>query len=142
MPEHTPPKQGPAIEDVSMDRNTIKQDFAQRLYKEITNKGWTQAQLARYSGLNRDAISTYIRARSLPTALSLSKIAKTLGCSPKDLLPSHYEVVVENPKKERSARLEITEIEGEEGYMHLRCNLKLEKDLAIKVFMLLSEAEE
>jgi transcriptional regulator with XRE-family HTH domain len=119
------------------NRDSTKSEFAKRLYQKMLSKGWTQSQLARYSGLNRDAVSTYIRARSLPSPVSLAKLAKTLDCPPEELLPSYYEAVVD----ELPARLEIKEIEAERGYMRLRCDMKLPKDLAIKAFMLLNETD-
>lgn len=124
-------------EAILPNRDSTKAEFAKRLYQKMLEKGWTQSQLARYAGINRDAVSTYIRARSLPSPISLTKMAKVLSCAPEDLLPSYYETAHE----EASARLEIKEVEAERGYMRLRCDMKLPKDLAVKVFMLLNEVD-
>lgn len=139
MPTYTT-KPSPLSSDVIEhgNRSSTKEEFAKRLYKAMENKGWTQSQLARYAGLNRDAISTYIRGRSIPSPDSLSKMAKVLDVKAEDLLPKYFE----SAAQEQPTRMELKEIHGESGYMWLKINMRLPRDIAIKVFMLINEANK
>lgn len=139
MPKYsTQPKPLPAEAVEVSNRSTTKEEFAKRLYERMTGKGWTQSQLARYAGLNRDAMSTYIRARSMPSPESLAKLAKALDCKPEELMPNYYEAAV----AEQPAKMELREVHGEEGLMWLKVNMRLPKATAIKIFMLLNEADK
>lgn len=117
------------------NRNTTKEEFAKALYERMANKGWNQSQLARYSGLNRDAVSTYIRARSTPSPDNLAKLANTLGCKPEELMANYFEAAA----AEQPSKLELREVHGEDGYMWLKVNMRVPKDVAAKVFWLLNE---
>lgn len=58
-------------------------DFADWLIIELNKHGWTQADLAREAGLNRQVISTYInRRREKPDSDSLIAIARALKLPP------------------------------------------------------------
>lgn len=59
--------------------------FARRLDQAIKTLGINQSELARRAGLPRDAISTYMRAKSFPTNENLVKLAKVLGMTPTEL---------------------------------------------------------
>lgn len=117
------------------NRNTTKEEFAKSLYQKMTNKGWNQSQLARYSGLNRDAISTYVRARSTPSPENLTKLSNALGCKPEELMANYFEAAA----AEQPSKLELKEVHGEEGYMWLKVNMRVTKDVAAKVFWMLNE---
>jgi transcriptional regulator with XRE-family HTH domain len=62
----------------STQRRAFKYQIEQRLEK----KKMSAADLSRATGLSKDAIGSYVHARSLPTKESLVKIAKALGCKP------------------------------------------------------------
>lgn len=70
-------------------RNLSKEEFGRRLYQLMIKQGLRQSDLARKAGVQRDSISVYVRGKSLPTALNLSKIATALGVTAEDLLPNH-----------------------------------------------------
>lgn len=123
---------------VVSNRNMTKEEFAKRLYEQMTNKDWTQSQLARYSGLNRDAISTYVRGRSLPSPQNLAKLAKALDCKAEDLMPNYFEVAA----AEQPTKMELREVHGEEGLMWLKVNMRLPRATAIQIFMLLNETHQ
>ena len=54
-------------------------DFSSWLQNELEKRGWSQADLARMSGLNRQVISTYInRQRTKPDSEMLNAIARAL----------------------------------------------------------------
>lgn len=114
------------------NRHLVKGEFAKRLYDKIMEKGWTQSEFARYSELARDAISTYVRGRSLPRPQALSKMASVLGVRPEDLLPNYYEAA--SSKVEPT--LELREIPSDEGYTWIRLNMRLPKKIANEIILL------
>lgn len=138
MPTYTT-KPAPLSKEVleHTNRTSTKEEFAKRLYQAMEAKGWTQSQLARYAGLNRDAVSTYARARSMPSPESLNKLAKVLDVKAEDLLPNYFE----SAAQEQPTRMELKEIHGEDGYMWLKLDMRLPKAVAIKVFMLVNETD-
>lgn len=75
-------------------RHLTKQEFGRRLYALMLEKGWRQSELARRAGIQRDSVSVYVRGRSFPTPLNLSKMAKALGVNPEDLLPNTLETAI------------------------------------------------
>lgn len=84
-----------ATSNQMIPRHLTKADFANRLYKLMLSKGWTQSELARQAGLPRDSISTYIRGISSPTPQNLEKLAKVLGLKSEDLLPNIMESAID-----------------------------------------------
>ncbi len=77
-------------------KHLTKQEFGRRLHSASVKKGWSQSELARRSGIARDAISTYIRGKSLPTPPNLAALAKALGVPAEELLPNHIEAAIDN----------------------------------------------
>lgn len=69
-------------------RNLTKQEFGKRVYTLMMKRGWTQSDLARYAGLNRDAVSTYVRGTAFPTPQNVSRLAAALGVEVDQLLPN------------------------------------------------------
>lgn len=52
--------------------------FAKALVKTLRERDMNQSELGRKTGLSRDAISSYVRARSMPEPKNLRKIADAL----------------------------------------------------------------
>ncbi len=72
---------------VTSDDRKLKAAFARRLLEIRRERGWNQSDMHRASGLKRQQISTYMRAKALPNDASLTKLAQALGMRPEDLLP-------------------------------------------------------
>lgn len=90
------------ISDTALDsRSTLapkhltRQEFARRIYRLMLARGWNQSELARRADLPRDSVSTYIRAKVLPTPQSVQRLAVALGVTPEELLPNHVESAIE-----------------------------------------------
>jgi len=66
---------------------TDRRVFRDRLVARMIEMKITGAELARKAKLSKDAISTYTTMRSLPTPVTLERLAKVLGCKPADLVP-------------------------------------------------------
>jgi len=82
-----------------------KEEFGRRLHAEIINRGWNQSEMARQSGLRRDAISTYVRGTVLPSPSALQKLANALGVQPTDLLPNAAMSAIESDHSSLSMKV-------------------------------------
>lgn len=114
-----------------------KHEFAKRLYKLMASKGWTQSELARKSGLERAAISTYMRAKSLPTPSKLAALAAAFGVEPEILLPNHLEAAI----NEDAPSFEMKVSVSAPGMAWVRVNRLLSVNTAVKIASLL-EADD
>lgn len=68
-------------------KEPLKREFSRRLHQALVAKDWRQADLHRSSGIAKDSISQYYNGKTLPSPISLEKLAKALGVQPADLLP-------------------------------------------------------
>jgi transcriptional regulator with XRE-family HTH domain len=63
--------------------SVVDMDFSDWLLEEMSKRGWSQADLARASGLHRQSISDYVnRRRTNPEPDALIAIANGLSISP------------------------------------------------------------
>lgn len=125
-----------AVETHSIsNRGLVKAEFAKRLYNKIADKGWTQSEFARNCGLARDAISTYVRGRSIPSPQALEKMAVVLSVKPEELLPNYYE----SAHAAQEPAFELRDVPNDGDYMWLKLNMRLPKKVAMQIFMLAQE---
>lgn len=66
--------------------NNVKEGFRQALHQMMQAKGLRASEIARKGGLSKDALSSYTTGRSIPNQKNLRKLAKALGCNPKELM--------------------------------------------------------
>lgn len=69
--------------DCMQDVRTV---FASRLRAARRDKGYTQYELSRLTGISERYIGRYESGKSMPTSIYLLRIAKALGVSPNYLL--------------------------------------------------------
>lgn len=112
----------------------IRDQFAKRLYRAIVNKGWTQSELARQANLTRNAVSTYVTARTLPTPSNLDALAKALGVAAEELLPPVAEALA--PAVSAIETCSFREVEG--GQARLQVNKIVSMDTALEVIRLVN----
>lgn len=62
------------------------EDLKDRLKKALNSKGWTGADLARASGVNKSEVSRYLHGQVVPKQTKIGKMAEALGVSPAWLL--------------------------------------------------------
>lgn len=83
--------------EISSDapRDVARQEFASRLQRAMTERGWNQSELARRATehledgvIGRDSVSGYIRGKSLPSPSYLLALSKALNKDPEEILPS------------------------------------------------------
>jgi transcriptional regulator with XRE-family HTH domain len=114
------------------------QEFSRRLYRLMLGKGWTQAELARQSGMTRDSISGYVRGNHMPTHDSVKNLAKALGVKPEELLPN----IVETAIDEDTPSLELKVSTSDPSKSWLRVNRLVSTKAAGEVINLLNEDAE
>lgn len=72
--------------------NVERMEFAKKLINLMRDKDLNQSDLARKAGLTRDAVSTYVRARSMPEPINLAKLAKALDVEPSYFQLDYYRI--------------------------------------------------
>lgn len=116
-------------------KSLSKQEFGRRLHAILLQRGWNQSDLARKTGVGRDAVSTYIRGRSFPEPGTLKKMADALGMDPGELLPNALESAVDRDLP----ALEIREAIGHPGMAWLRINQRVTTGQALRIMQILQE---
>lgn len=101
-----------------------KAEFSRVLLKRLAELGMNQSELASRLGLTRDAVSTYARKRSLPSASVLKKMSSVLGVPAEELLPTRYEA-------EEPVPLAIEMRQN--GTVHLRVDVECPMELGIEI---------
>jgi transcriptional regulator with XRE-family HTH domain len=118
-------------------------DFAKRLQDALSDRGWTQSELARRmapllkeSRIGRDNISKYVRGKVLPLPHALEAMAKILGMDSKDLLPSRATRAV----SDGLSPLDIRDIGGDQYWVQI--NQALDADVAIEIVRLIRQGKK
>ena len=121
----------------------VRMEFARRLQNAMSDKGWTQSELARRvapylpeSRLGRDNISKYVRGKVLPLPPALEAMAKVLGVESKDLLPSRATAGVSQELMPSSLR----DIGGDRYWVQL--NMALDADIALEIMQLVRKGRK
>jgi transcriptional regulator with XRE-family HTH domain len=112
-----------------------KDGLAARLRALRNDRGWSQAELARRAGLNRNVVNTTERALSVPSPENLVRMARALGVEPKDLT----DAVVEAEIRRARASFEVTEIKGRPDFAHVQVNRILRSATAARIYQLIVE---
>jgi len=114
-------------------KHLTKQEFGRRVYQLMISRGWHQSELSRRSGIPRDAISTYVRGRSMPTPLNLERLAKAFDTSADELLPNYVESAIEDD----SPAVEMKVSSNAPNMAWLRVNRLVSTATAVKIVELL-----
>lgn len=118
-------------------KDMLKQVFAERLQSLLNERGWSQTDLARRAStisnknVTRDRISKYAGGKALPTGPMLAALAKALGVSATDLVPTRRGGIVptDNPP------LDVKEIGH--GMVWMKVNQSVRWPVALKIMELL-----
>lgn len=116
-------------------KHLTKEEFARRVYRLMVQRGWTQSDLARHAGLPRDAISVYVRAKSLPTPVNLAELAACFNMKPEELLPNIVETAIDNDQP----AFEMRASTAAPGKVWLRVNRAVSMATAVKIAELLEQ---
>lgn len=116
----------------------VRQQFARKLIKLRTEKDWTQSDLARFAGIHRGLVSTWEKRQSTPTAENLARVAKALGVTEDELMPS--------AAVRRAARMEhrdvMTADPDRPGYQLIQISRSVRTATALKIWQLLLEEDD
>ena len=117
-------------------RRVSQQEFAKTLNKKMMEKGWTQSDLSRASGVGRDSISNYIRGKTVPTPQNLQKLADALGVDGADLYPNF---------SLKASALDMPAVQtrilpSDPKFMYLEVNCKLPTDVALEIQALITKS--
>ncbi len=129
-----------SADDALSAREMAKAEFAKRLYGEIAKRGWTQSEFARFCGLARDAVSTYVRGRSLPSDAALQAMARVLEIPATQLLPisrAPAQVALD----EAGYFVELRDLPHDPGFVILKLNKRIPRKLAKQVVKLIQDFE-
>lgn len=136
-----PPSSGDAIPAASVDR--ARREFAKRLQALMTEKGWSQSDLARAAAkfmpdkkFNRDNVSLYVRAQQLPGPVRLRAMCKALGVTEDRLTPPGAVATVD----EQAPPMAMRPLGG--GNVWLQINQAVPQSVALKILALLPTTEE
>jgi transcriptional regulator with XRE-family HTH domain len=114
----------------------VKRELARVLNQSLLQRNMRQSDLARAADLPRELISSYCRGRSMPTPLSLQKIAVALGYKTvEEFLPEISAVAAddENPA------LDIRQVAGHPDKVWLRINQMVSFQAVAKIMAILQE---
>lgn len=123
-----------------------KQEFGRRLQALLDERGWRQSDLMRETikvdpagrGLKRDAISTYINARSFPEPASLNLLAKAFGLSKEELFPN----ATMNALNDEHPSLELKAAAGHPGKAWVRISRMMSFDTAAKIVTMINDEDK
>lgn len=124
-------------------KEAIKIEFARKLQQRMTAKDMRQADLARAirrqlpkdTKFNRDTISVYIRGKSLPNPVYLEAIARALGCTSDELMPSRGLPSASDVAPPLDMR------QTSDGNIWLRVNQGVSMEVAAKIMQLLRDGK-
>lgn len=68
-------------DDVDMDEENYRKEFATRLRNIMHRKGITQNDLSERTGITKAMINRYMAGQVTPSSYNSRKIAKVIGCS-------------------------------------------------------------
>lgn len=114
-------------------KHLTKQEFGRRLYQLMLSKGWRQSDLARAADIQRNAVSTYILGKALPTPVNLRKLATVFDITAEELLPNSAEVAID----EDAPLMSLQVSPGAPDKAWLRINQLVDTNLAVKIIGML-----
>lgn len=116
-----------------------KIEFGRKLQHLMLQKEWNQSDLARKSGLGRDAISMYVRGRSFPEPKNLAKLARAFGMTAAELLPNAEIRAID---ADQLPMLEIKQAANHPDKVMLRINRMVNMSQAAAIVAILRDAGE
>lgn len=116
-------------------------EFSHRLRQLMLKKGLRNADLARMADLERNAISTYLNQKSLPTPTSLRAIARALKTDPAELLPAYQAGVPQSRMSSSDNEIEMEISSSNPKLARLRISRTLPTTLALNILKLI-EAQD
>jgi transcriptional regulator with XRE-family HTH domain len=136
------PEKRPTVNDGTTEKSQLtrkhleRHEFAKRLYRLILERGWTQSELARKAGVQRESVSNYVNANTMPDLPNIKKLAVALGVKPEDLLPNVSEAQFD---REMNPALEIKASSDDPSKSWVRLNREVSTGTVLKIMQALEE---
>jgi transcriptional regulator with XRE-family HTH domain len=118
----------PVNREEESNRSMLKAELGTRLKSKLAELDWSQSEFARHCDLPRDAVSTYVRGRSMPKTATLLKMASVLGCEPQELVPNY---------RAPATGFALRESPNDDGNMQISIDMRLPKNVALQIFKLI-----
>lgn len=109
--------------------------IAGRIAELRRDRGWSQAELARRAGLNRNVVNTTENESSFPTRENLERMARALSVE----LSQLTDIYVQEAHHRAPAALNITEAKGRPGHAWIQVNRLVKSATALKIYQLIAE---
>jgi transcriptional regulator with XRE-family HTH domain len=119
-------------------KHLTKQEFGRRLYQLMLEKGWRQSELARQAGIQRNAVSTYVLGKALPTDINLRRLAQVFKMKPEELLPNHMHSAIDSD----NPMVSIQVSPNAPNKAWLRVNQLVDTALAVKIIGMLQASND
>lgn len=129
------PAQREAFERHKVQRSAQRAELGRRVVELRMEKRWSQSDLARASGLNRNLINTTERGLSQPRLENLTAIAQALGVKVADLTGMYEE---DGAKSQTHPTVSVVEMPGNPGMAWLTITRPVHMQTAAKILELLS----
>lgn len=136
-PEQQPP--GHPRTSYKESRDAEVKMFSRRLWRLMVGKGWNQSELARQSGVGRDMISGYVRAKHLPDPPHAQKLAAALGAEIEDLFPISSGGADAAPAIVQRELPPVEMRATTDGKVMLQLNLEVPMEVALQVLTLIQK---
>lgn len=117
-----------------------RKQFADRLYQLMDDRNWTQSELARQAGIERDSVSRYVHRKNLPDQVNLNKMAEAFKMSPEDLLPNYSILAIDIDDEDPAIEMRVVDSDPTRALLIIR--REVPTIIAAKVIALLGEEIE
>jgi transcriptional regulator with XRE-family HTH domain len=114
-------------------------EFGRRLAQLLTERRWSQRELARRANLSKDAVNKYVRGMAWPEPKSLRSLSSVLGVPDDELLPH---ATARGMESEPYPALEIRSSNAKPGYCWLKVNQRVTEDQALAIANILRRQQE
>lgn len=116
--------------------------FAQRLNRQLLQRGWKQADLVRKAQdhtpegvvFKRHLVSSWMRGKHLPSPVNLDILAKALDVETSDLVPPGAAVIVKSGDRDVQVSMSTS------GMARIKLDLELPAEIALQIMAIVNKA--
>ncbi len=118
-------------------RHAKSRQLAQRIQLLLEQRGWTQSELGRRAGLNRDVIHKTMSGFSFPSLESTRAMARAFGVQVTDLTDAFEESAAVRDLGRTDVPFGMQELPSKPGRIWLTVNKEVSANTAAQIHMLL-----
>ncbi len=142
----------PTIHPRILTIDVLRRDFAKRLQDILSERGWSQSDLARAcwgqteSGAARGLynISAWVNALALPSPKHLQEVCNALGVDQEDLVPAGMRAAKTDGMHAAStgATEPLKMVLSGDGMAHIEVNADMTPEAALKIYEIVRKATD